>query len=73
MRFWRRLSEDWHPGSIPALPPDVICPKCRKSDAPGTRTCKQCETPLDPPACPQCGAPVEYDARYCTRCGGQVN
>ncbi|BBU32319.1 hypothetical protein BTHE68_60530 (plasmid) [Burkholderia sp. THE68] len=37
---------DRHPGSIPAMPPDLICPKCRKSNPPGTPACKQCDTPL---------------------------
>ncbi|SAK44319.1 hypothetical protein AWB80_00744 [Caballeronia pedi] len=35
---------DRHPGSIPPLPPDLICPQCRKSNLPRTLVCKQCDT-----------------------------
>ncbi|MDR5796323.1 MULTISPECIES: zinc ribbon domain-containing protein [unclassified Caballeronia] len=66
--------ESWgrHPGSIPPLPPDVICPQCRKSNPPDTAVCKQCDTPLDPSRCPTCGTSIQAGARYCVSCGKRV-
>jgi hypothetical protein len=68
---WFYQDEPWgrRAGTIPASPPDVPCPNCRKSNPPGTLLCKQCETPLDPLRCSRCGAAVNEEARFCPSCG----
>ncbi|SAK64373.1 Double zinc ribbon [Caballeronia catudaia] len=67
--------ERWggHAGSIPALPPDSICPLCRKSNPPGTRACKQCGTALDLQKCARCSAALLRGAAFCVRCGQRAD
>lgn len=62
-----------HPGSISPLPPDQQCPICRKSNPPGTRRCKQCDTSLENGRCAGCGMASMAGARYCTNCGNSLN
>jgi hypothetical protein len=72
---WYFQDEPWgrRPGVVPATPPDVACPNCRKSNAPGTPRCKQCDTPLSAASCVRCAEPLDADARFCSRCGNAVS
>jgi ribosomal protein L40E len=66
--------DEWrgrHPGSIPPLPPDSVCPQCQKSNPPGTRVCRQCDTPIDTPQCARCGAALGRGDVSCMRCGNR--
>ncbi|SAK52341.1 guanylate cyclase [Caballeronia hypogeia] len=68
--------EEWwgrHPGSIPPLPPDVVCPQCRKSNPPGTRACRQCEANLVTVTCARCASRVDPGAAFCGRCGNPLS
>jgi hypothetical protein len=45
----RGHGDEWcgrYPGSVPPMPPDLVCPTCGKSNPPRTRACGQCRTPL---------------------------
>lgn len=57
----------------------IICPNCNHQNPDGANQCEACYTPLTSNtssaiiSCPQCGTPVQADARFCGQCGYNLN
>ena len=57
----------------------ITCPNCNHQNPDGANQCEACYTPLTSDtssnmiSCPQCGAPVQADARFCGQCGYSLN
>ena len=48
----------------------IVCPNCNHLNPEGAQACEACYTPLPATtSCPNCGAPVQTDARFCGQCG----
>lgn len=48
----------------------IICPNCNHQNPDGATQCESCYTPLAATEnCPNCGALVQSDARFCGQCG----
>lgn len=47
----------------------IVCPNCNNSNPDGAQACEACYTPLPSMTnCPQCGTPVQADAKFCGNC-----
>ncbi len=48
----------------------IVCPNCNHQNPEGATQCEACYTPLaENITCPQCGASLQPDARFCGQCG----